>query len=165
MKPGANNQEFVRDVLGESADAEFRAHLLAATIGAARRRRRRRNARRAAVVMVTVLAVTFGVWRFARQDRALTPSEPAGCEIVQTRPLPPAAVVHTEPLLPAQIATTTAFASIVTTTPGSGRVRYINDEELLALVAPRPAVLVRIGPHAQELIFVDRLDEYRLPLN
>jgi hypothetical protein len=44
-------------------------------------------------------------------------------------------------------------AGIVQTRFGNGY-RIINDDELLALAAPRHAALVRIGPDAQELIFI-----------
>jgi hypothetical protein len=158
MKTGASNEQLLRDAFDGSANADFQTGLLASTIRAARRRRHRRRLQRATLAVVAIVAVAFGLSRVARQSQPLVPAVPSGYDIVHTQPLPAAAVVHTQPLLPPQIASTTAFASVVTTTPGSGRVRYVTDEELFALVAPRAAVLVRTGPHSQRMIFVDPPD-------
>jgi len=42
--------------------------------------------------------------------------------------------------------------------------RDINDEQLLALVAGRPAALVRPGPHQAELLFVNPEDTNGFPV-
>ena len=41
----------------------------------------------------------------------------------------------------------------------------INDDELLALVASRPAALVRLGPHSEQLFFVNPEDEKGFPVD
>jgi len=41
----------------------------------------------------------------------------------------------------------------------------INDDELLALVASHPAVLIRTGPHSEELVFANPKDQSGFPLN
>jgi hypothetical protein len=37
--------------------------------------------------------------------------------------------------------------------------RVINDAELLALLGQRPAILIRTGPHSEELVFANPEDQ------
>ena len=46
-----------------------------------------------------------------------------------------------------------------------GGYRLINDDELLALLADNPAVLIRTGPHSEELVFANPEDQKGFPLN
>jgi hypothetical protein len=48
---------------------------------------------------------------------------------------------------------------------GSGNFRVNNDDELLTLVSPRPAALVRLGPHSEQLVFANPADEKGFPVN
>jgi hypothetical protein len=41
----------------------------------------------------------------------------------------------------------------------------INDDELLALLADKPAILIRTGPHSEELVFANPEDQKGFPLN
>ena len=41
----------------------------------------------------------------------------------------------------------------------SGGFRIINDNELLALLADKPAVLIRTGPNSEELVFANPADQ------
>ena len=68
-------------------------------------------------------------------------------------------IVTTQPVRPGQLVASFAGANIVRTTLTSGRYREIGDDELLALASPRPAALVRHGPHEAELILIDLADE------
>jgi len=86
-----------------------------------------------------------------------------GYELVRTQPLPAGMIVVTEPLSADHLVTSVAIAEMVQTS--SGNFRVINDDELLALVAPRPAALVRFGPHSKELFFVNPADETGFPVN
>ena len=47
----------------------------------------------------------------------------------------------------------------------SGGYRLLNDDELLALLADKPAVLIRTGPHTEELVFGNPEDRQRLLAN
>ena len=47
----------------------------------------------------------------------------------------------------------------------SGGYRLINDDELLALLADKPAALIRTGPHSEELVFANPEDQKGFPLN
>jgi hypothetical protein len=79
--------------------------------------------------------------------------------------LPPGAIVRTQPFAPDRIVMSVASVDVVRTTPSSGGFRRLNDDELLALVAPRPAALVRVGPDSSKLIFLDPDDQKDFPLN
>jgi hypothetical protein len=72
-------------------------------------------------------------------------------------------IVVTEPLSADHLVASVAIAEMIQTS--SGNFRVINDDELLALVAPRPAALVRLGPHSEQLFFVNPADEKGFPVN
>ena len=54
--------------------------------------------------------------------------------------------------------------NIILTAQAGSPIREINDDELLALV-PKPAALVRFGPHSAELVFVNAADRDELLRN
>lgn len=153
MKPDRDNDDLLDDVLAEGAPSAFRATLLEATLQQARRRRRLRLVRRAALPAALLVVVgTLAWWRGHDPETSLdSPAEPP-CRIVHTQPFPASAIVTTQSLSTERLIASAPFTAVVHTTPGSGGFRFINDDELLALVG-RPAALVRVGPHAQELIF------------
>ena len=154
MKPTPESRELIDDVLAESAPAEFRAAVLGETLRLARHRRWRRRAGRAAIVAAVACLVGTVVWRSA--PRGVTAASlVARCEQVSTRPLAAEAVVSTRAFDPARVISTTATVVVVSTTPAADAFHLIGDQELLALAAPRTAALVRVGPEAQELIFID----------
>jgi hypothetical protein len=84
---------------------------------------------------------------------------------VRSRPFPAERIVTTQPVPAGQLAAPFAAANLVRTTASSGRYREIGDDELLALAAPRPAALVRLGPHVAELVFIESVDEEPSPNN
>jgi hypothetical protein len=67
--------------------------------------------------------------------------------------------VTTVPFRSGQFVTPTAGVEIVQTSTGNFRI--INDAELLALVAQRPAILIRTGPNSEELVFANPEDQKR----
>ena len=73
-------------------------------------------------------------------------------------PFDPAAVVCTQPMATKLVVSSTPSVYVVHTRPRGEGFRLINDDELLALAAPRPAVLMRLGPSSQMLIFADGKD-------
>jgi hypothetical protein len=154
MKSAPDTNRLLDDVLAETAPADFRGVLLGETLRLARRRRWVRHSRRAAVAVAMACVTGWLVWRGAVPGVA-TVSSVASCDIVRTQPLAAAAIVSTSPLDAAR--PTSAFASVdvISTVPGAGDFRVIDDELLLALAAPRLAALVRVGPGEQELIFVE----------
>ena len=78
-------------------------------------------------------------------------------ELVRTQPLPAGALISTRKFSDAQFATSaSAIVEVVTT---GGDFRLINDNELLALLADKPAVLIRTGPNSETLVFANLEDQ------
>ena len=167
MNHEPDNGQLLADVLAEGAPAGFREAMLGETLCLARRRRRWRQTRRAAACLVAL--GILAVW--IRQNfplRTLAPAPAAeakakGYEPVQTRPLPVGMTVVTRPLSAGQMVATAGTVAAVQT--HAGDLRLIGDDELLALVAPRPAGLIRTGPHSEWLVFANPDDEKGFPVN
>ena len=77
--------------------------------------------------------------------------------------MPASDIVSTKSLVAADFVATAARIGVVQTTGGNYRV--INDEQLLALVGKKPAILIRTGPHSEELVFVNPEDQKGIPAN
>jgi hypothetical protein len=152
------------DVLSEGSSVDFREGLLNQTLRLARRRRHFRQARRAASALAVLVGLGLLVWRHVPTvlSPASLPAKPY--VLVRTQPLPRAAWVATRPLSPANLLVSTRLGNIVFTAKASVPIREINDDELLALV-PKPAALVRHGPHSAELVFVSTADRDELLRN
>jgi len=167
MNHEPDNEQLLADVLAEAAPADFREALLGETLRLAHRRRRWRQTRRAAALLAALglLAV------LVRQNFPTPPLAPKpvtkakvnSYELVCTQPLSAGAMVVTRPLSTGQLVASGATTKMVQTS--SGNFRVIDDDELLALVASRPAALVRLGPHSERLIFADPDDERGFPVN
>jgi hypothetical protein len=163
------DNELLDDVLAEAAPANFREALLDETLRVVRRRRRIRQVRN--VVGMLIILGFLGI--FVRQQTLRKPSiaiapQPArpvekGYTLLHTQPLLAAAVITTHPSGTMPFITSAATVAIVETTPG--QFRLINDQQLLALVAAHPAVLVRTGPNSEQLVFANPQDANGFPLN
>jgi hypothetical protein len=162
-----DNQELLDDVLATSTD--FREALLDTTLRQVRRRRRFRRARNGAGVIAVLALLIFLAWpKNAKQSPvAITPPIKKAVEenytLVSTQPLSPDNLVKTHSFGAPQIITSRATVEMVQTT--TGNYHLINDEELLALMATHPAVLVRTGPQSEELVFANPQDAKGFPLN
>jgi hypothetical protein len=168
MNKHADKDSLLTEVLAEASPADFRATMLAETLRQARRRRHFRQARQAvgALTVMSLLAV-FMVQRSSTPPVLSIPlakmiTKPS-CELVRTRPLPADAIVGT------RCFPETGFAAsvprIVEVATSSGGYKIINDDELLALLADKPAVLVRTGSHSEELVFANPEDRKKLLVN
>ena len=149
------------DVLSEDAPPGFREEVLDTTLRLARRRRGRRKLRRASVALVAISLLAVLVWRGVTPRRPVPDSAGRACELIRTQPLAGEKVVRTEPFLGGPAAV--AAVNRIRTKPGGFGV--IGDDALLALVAPRPAALVRLGPRSQVLVFANPADDAGFPLN
>jgi hypothetical protein len=165
MNRKADNDQLLADVLSEAAPADFREALLDSTLRLARRRRRFRQVRRGTMVLAVLGLAAILVWRYVPQHRAVVPPAAASYRLVHTQPLPASGIVTTQPFSPHRLIASAATVELVRTTAISGGFRVINDDELLALVAPRPAALVRRGPDWEELVFVNPEDQKGFPVN
>ena len=159
MNDRSDHKKLLDDVLAESSPPDFRAALLGETLRLARSRRRRRQARRSAGVLAALL---FAVW-FAWQNRpmqrtvAVRPAAPTWAAksytLVETQPFSAKAILTTKDFVGAKLIASTTRVEAITTRGGG--FRFINDAQLLALAGPRPAMLIRTGPNAEELVFAD----------
>jgi hypothetical protein len=169
MKKETNN-ELLDDVLAEAAPADFREALLGETLRVVRRRRRVRQTRSAIVTMVALALLGF----FALRKNAPVPSAlltlPSAktttshpYTVVNTRPLSANAMVTTRPMGTVTVITSETTVAVIETT--NGNFRTIGDEELLALVAAHPAILVQTGPQSEKLVFANPADAKGFPEN
>ncbi|HJT45267.1 MAG TPA: hypothetical protein VJ721_03250, partial [Chthoniobacterales bacterium] len=72
-------------------------------------------------------------------------------------------IIATQPLATGEFTASIAQVRIVPTQ--SGNYREINDDELLELAASHPAMLIRTGPHSEQLVFALPEDRKGFPLN
>jgi hypothetical protein len=168
MNDDAKN--LLADVLAEAAPADFRDALLGETLRRVRRHRRWRQTRRAAAMLAALVLCGIFIWRENLPPKLVTSALPPPAKpvetvytLVKTQPLSASDIVTTHPLASNKLVASAAAVEIVQTRGGNYRV--INDDELLALVASHPAVLIRIGPHSEELVFANPEDRKGFPLN
>jgi hypothetical protein len=169
MNHEPDNKQLLADVLAEAAPADFREALLGETLRLARCRRHWRQTRRAAVLLVVLGMLAVLIWQNQPQPPAAVPSAAKAGDksdkLIRTEPLPVSAIVTTRPLAAEQLVASVETVGVVETMAGSGGFRVINDDELLTLVSPRPAALVRLGPHSEQLVFVNPADEKGFPID
>jgi hypothetical protein len=153
MNRTSDKKKLLNDVFSESAAEDFRAALLGETLRHARGRRRTRLLWRTSPLLL-VLGLA---WLLFPGRRTITTGSPlhATVEIVATQPLAPTSWVSTRPLAVECVVISTPGAYIVRTKPAGEGFRLIDDAELMAFAAPRPAILMRLGPTSQRLIFTD----------
>jgi hypothetical protein len=161
MSDRSEQEQLLHDVLAESAAPDFREALLAKMLRQARHRRRWRQARPVAGLLTILFALGWLGWH-NRAEKPLASVQPKPVPVqnsyrfVTTQPLPATAFVGTEVFATAKtISSETTVAEIATHSDGF---RYLNDAELLAKLGPGTAVLVRTGPHTEELVFSESTD-------
>ncbi len=160
------DKHLLDDVLAE--DSNFRGALLAETLRLARRRRQIRQVRRISGVFAAAFLISGLFWLNWSKPISVQP------QIAKKNlPLPAYQLVRTRPLLQNEIVTTessavhliASAASVVEIETKPGNFRRINDAELLALVANRPAILIRTGPNSEKLIFANPAEEGNARVN
>ncbi|HEY5234508.1 MAG TPA: hypothetical protein VIK35_13345 [Verrucomicrobiae bacterium] len=161
MSDRNNKKELLNDVLAEASPADFREALLDETLRLARRHRHFRQTRQTIGVLgVFVLLAILGRQNWPAQSVVSKPiakkSTPKSYKLVLTQQLPEDELITTRQSSVQIVASISAVVQISTT---SGGFRQINDDELLALVSGRPAVLIRTGPHSEELVFANPEDQ------
>ena len=169
MNNRADQESLLAEVLAEASPPDFRAAMLAETL---RRARRRRQFRQAAAPPPEFWP-WWVCWRFWRRNnfpsrrsfhrRSQKKSRRQSYELVRTQPLPASALVSTRSFSAAGFAA--SVPKVVEVATVSGGFRLINDDELLALLADKPAVLIRTGPQSEELVFANPEDQKGFPLN
>jgi hypothetical protein len=162
MNQRREKERLLADVLADEGAGGFREALLDETLGLVRHRRRARQAWRAACALALMAGLAVLFWR-SPVPRAVVPGKASRAyAVVRSRPLPLAALVSTQPLAASRIVISSRNAEVVQTASMSVRLHELNDSELLALLGPKPAALVRRAPHSAELVFVNQKDEEEL---
>jgi hypothetical protein len=139
------------DVLVDGARGDIRTALLDGMLQDVRQHRRVRRVVRAAVaVLAAAVAISLG-WRgwWKRGEE--------GCPVIHTQSLAAKAIVRTGAFGVTTVVASERFAAIVRTEAAKEKLRWLNDRELLALAGTRPAMLIRVGPEKEKLIFLDEL--------
>lgn len=167
MSDRNNKEKLLNDVLAETSPADFREALLGETLRLARRRRHFRQTRQTIGVLgVFIFLAILGWQNWPTQSVASKPiAEKAArtsYKLVRTQPLPENDLITTRQSSAKIVASISDVAQIST---AGGGFRQINDNELLALLAGKPAVLIRTGPHSEELVFANPMDQKGFPVN
>jgi len=157
MKNSPANESLLSDVLAEESDPGFREALLGQTLHLVRRQRRFRKVRRAGSALAVLAGLVLFVWRFLPSPPTLPPSPAKAYTLVRTQPLPASAIVETRPLAFRNLVTSARSVEILVT-GAAHDFRELDDDQLLDLAAPSPAMLVRRGPHFAELVFANPAD-------
>ena len=160
--------QLLDEVLAEASPPDFRAALLGETLRQARLRRRRRQISRAGGMLAVVVLAALFAWQERPMKTLLARPEAKivtkSYGLVETQPLPAGALVKTKDFAHVEMISSAATVSTVATARGG--FRFINDEQLLVLVGPRPAILIRTGPDSEELVFAEPRDlSKRQPAN
>jgi hypothetical protein len=168
MNNRADQESLLSEVLAEASPADFRATMLAETLRLARRRRHfRQGRRRLGVILVMGLLAAFVMQKFSKSP-VVSPVSAAkilnpAYNLVSTRPLPTAALVSTRSFPATEFAA--PIPTVIEIATVSGEFHSINDDDLLAMLADKPAVLIRTGPHSEELVFASPDDQKLLQPN
>lgn len=165
MTRRTDNERLLADVIAGESDAAFHEALLGDTLRLARRRRRFRQARRAMAAVAVLAGLAALVWQSFLPRVVTTGADKKSYTIIRTQPLPASSLVTTEPLAADLLVASVTTANIVETPPDSRSFREIGDDELLAMVAPKVAALVRLGPHTAELIVLEPAGQDTSPPN
>jgi hypothetical protein len=162
MNPDRNR--LLDEILKEAAPAEFRNVVLEQTLRRVRRRRVVRQVQRGVVAMALLAALPFVIWRTFFFPIRETHSPIPKFAAASFRSLAPCVLVETKPGGVETVASSVGAVVIVETATIKDAPKEITDEELLALTAGRPAVLVRQSPHQAELLFVNAEDQNGFPV-
>jgi hypothetical protein len=162
MKSKTEVERLLDDIFSDAAPEPFRTQLLEVTLRRARVHRRISLARRTAAVALLVVT-TVGLWGWRevmvsdplRQAKVTVRQPVSGLPsygLIRTLPTEPARLIATTPGTTPVVLTAPASVAVVATQPEQRLFSEINDDQLLMLLAERPAVLVRRGPHDAELV-------------
>jgi len=163
MKPESEQNSLLDDVLAETAPAHFERALLDGTLRAVRRQRRMRQCNRGLAAVGVFAAIALAVWNALLPSTSVKFVRPA-LHIVSSQPLPASMVVGTKPGSVVVVTSSPTTFVMVETGSIQDPFQEINDEQLLALAAGRPAALVRQRPHQAELLFLNPEDTNGFPV-
>ena len=163
MNRQTDNERLLADVLADENAGGFREALFSETLRLAHRRRHFRQTRRAVSVAAVFVGLALFAWRSLPPQISPAEATQKNYAVVHSQPLPTAAVVLTRPLAINHLVASFTGIQLVQTTRDGGTIREIGDDELLGLVEPKPAALVRLGPHTAELVILNPVDDASPP--
>ena|SRR5438477_9451780 len=164
MKHPFNPDPLLDDVLTEGVSAEFRNELLERTLRQVRRRKHVRQLNQTLLAATLSAGLLLTVWKAYFPSSHSAKSELPVLDVVTSRPVAPSMIVETEIGAISLIRSSDADLAVVHSQFGEGLFQEINDQELLALLAGRPAALVREAPGHAELLFLDPDDAQGFPV-
>lgn len=165
MNNHTDKESLLAEVLAEAAPADFRAAMLAETLRLARRRRQFRQVRYAAGVLAVMgLLAVLVPKHFSKEEKSSMPlvkriAKPS-YELVRTQAMPAGELIGTRNI--PEVQSVVSVSTVVEIATTGGGFLQINDKELLAFLADEPAVLIRTGPHSEELVFANPEDQKKL---
>ena len=155
MKNEPDPNRLLDDILEEISPPAFRAELLERTLKQVRHRRHLRQWNQRLLAAAVIVMAGLFAWRTyaPRSQRHALPV--ARLNWVSSKPLSPAMIVASNTNFLHTITSLGSTVAIVQTQTSHYQLRELNDEELLAMVEGKPALLVRQTPHEAELLIVD----------
>jgi len=157
-------EQLLDDLLEESAPPDFRAALMQETLRHARRRKFVRRLNLAAGVAALVGVIAVALWK--PSPVVVAPNQlhlpPPGLTIVHSQPLRPEQIVRTQPDSLTIIASSGGGYTLIETRQGERFYTEIDDQQLFALLAGKPAALVHQEADRTELIFLNPEDQKEL---
>ena len=165
MNDPRDKESLLNEVLGESATDGLRERLLTQTLRGAKRRRVTRRVRAAGSAFAVIAALGLVMWRMMLPNPPGPQNRKPGYLLVRTQPLPAPALVATQPTSPLMVVSSTKSQTVVAlhTIPGEPVYTDVDDNALLAMAAPSPAILVHLGPHNAELVIVSDARQQAAP--
>ena len=152
MNRTPDTDQLLRDVLSEGEPPGSMESMLAETLRLVRRRRVFRRARNISACLALVAICAFLTFRnVTKYHHGPAWTEESFAEI-RTHPLDAGSIIRTRPLYESRVISSVYSVAIIRTS--REKFRVINDHELLALVSPRPAILIRLGAASEQLKFV-----------
>lgn len=157
MKSKLESECLLDDVLRSVAPEDFRAAVLSASLRQAGWRRCRRGAAKGLSLGAILLGLAWWSWPGRVQEIAVPNAAPTPRPygLVRSEQLDTAMLVATQPGSCSVIESKASMIATVETRRGSRLYREINDDELLLLLAGRPAALSRHGPDQATVLILD----------
>jgi hypothetical protein len=159
----SKHQQLLNDVLGESAPPDFEDSLWLRTLDEVRSRRHARRRNRVLLACAVAIAIPLLVWRSVPPP-APTGLSPLPYAVLRSQPLPIGMTVKSKPNTVSFVASSAATMAVIATDPARRLYREINDDQLLTLLAGRPAAIIREGPHRASLLFLEPEDQNGFPV-
>jgi hypothetical protein len=159
----SKRQQLLDDVLGEAGPTDFKESLWLHTLDEVRHRRRARQRNRALLACAVAVAIPLLVWRLTLPP-APTELSPLPYALIHSQPLPSGMTVESKRDTVSFVTSSTATMAVIATDPSRRLYREIDDDQLLTLLAGRPAAIIRDRPNQASLLFLDPEDQNGFPV-